>query len=176
MRKLLIGTSRKIEYSIRMDFFSHLQKIHSSFFTNARTGSIMALITNDLEAVRNLLGPGLLNLFNTIFTFASTLTVMFLINVRLSLYSLIAIPILPIIVIKLSALLYYHFKKSQEQYATLSARTQESIAGIKVVKSFTQEENEKNTFSDLNIEYIKRNLSLAKIRSIFWPEIGRAHV
>ncbi|MGM0365691.1 MAG: ABC transporter ATP-binding protein [Actinomycetota bacterium] len=169
MRKLLVGISRKIEYSIRTDFFSHLQKIHSSFFTNTRTGSIMALATNDLEAVRNFLGPGILNLFNTIFVFVSTLTVMFLINARLSLYSLIAIPILPILVSKLSSMLHTRFRASQEQYATLSARTQESIAGIKVVKSFTQEDHEKNVFSGLNQEYIERNLSLAKIRAAFWP-------
>jgi len=169
MRKMLIGVSRKIEYSIRTDFFAHLQKLDSSFFTNTRTGSIMALMTNDLEAVRNFVGPGLLNLFNTIFIFFTTLTVMFLIDIKLSLYSLVAIPILPFMVSKLSAMLYRRFKKSQEQYATLTARTQESIAGIKVIKSFTQEENEKNIFSDLNLEYIKRNLSLAKVRSVFWP-------
>lgn len=129
----------------------------------------MALMTNDLEAVRNFLGPGLLHLFSTIFVFFSTLSVMFMINVRLSLYSLIAIPILPLIVAKLSSMLHQRFKKSQEQYATMSARIQESIAGIKVVKSFTQEENEKKTFAALNLEYIKRNLALAKVRSVFWP-------
>ncbi|MGM0368126.1 MAG: ABC transporter ATP-binding protein [Actinomycetota bacterium] len=171
MRKLLIGISRKIEYSLRTDFFSHLQKIHSSFFTNTRTGSIMALITNDLEAVRNFLGPGVMNLFNTIFVFASTLTVMFLIDIKLSLYSLIAIPILPILVSKLSSLLYSRFKKSQEQYAALSARTQESISGIKVIKSFAQEGHEKKVFADLNQGYVKRNLSLAKIRAVFWPSM-----
>ncbi|HEY4695612.1 MAG TPA: ABC transporter transmembrane domain-containing protein, partial [Candidatus Hydromicrobium sp.] len=171
MRKNLVGISRKIEYSIRTDFFSHLQKLDSSFFTNTRTGSIMALMTNDLEAVRNFLGPGLLNLFNTIFVFITTLTVMFLINVKLSLYSLIAIPILPLLVNKLGTMLHQRFKKSQEQYAALSARTQESIAGIKVIKSFTQEENEKNTFSELNLEYMKRNLSLARVRSVFWPSM-----
>ena len=169
MRKILVGISRKIEYSIRIDFFSHLQKLDPSFFTNTRTGSIMAIMTNDLEAVRNFLGPGILNLFNTIFVFITTLTVMFLIDVRLSLYSLIAIPILPILVSKMGAMLHQRFKKSQEQYASLSARTQESIAGIKVIKSFTQEENEKNIFSELNLEYMKRNLSLARVRSAFWP-------
>jgi ATP-binding cassette subfamily B protein len=171
MRKILVGTSREIEYSIRTDFFSHLQKLDSTFFTNTRTGSIMALMTNDLEAVRNFLGPGLLNLFNTIFVFVTTLTVMFLINVKLSLYSLVAFPILPLLVNKLGNMLHQRFKKSQEQYAVLSARTQESIAGIKVIKSFTQEENEKNTFSQLNMEYLKRNLSLAKVRGAFWPSM-----
>ncbi|MBM3710330.1 MAG: ABC transporter ATP-binding protein, partial [Actinobacteria bacterium] len=83
MRRLLIGVSRKIEYSIRIDFFSHLQRLDSSFFESNRTGSVMALITNDLDAVRNFLGPGLLNLFNTIFTFISTLIIMFLISIRL---------------------------------------------------------------------------------------------
>ena len=138
MRRLLIGVSRKIEYSIRTDFFAHLQRLDSSFFENNRTGSIMALMSNDLDAVRNFLGPGLMNLFNTIFVFLSTLTVMFFINVRLTLYSLIAIPVLPLIVARLSAMLYSRFKLSQEHYASLSARTQESIAGIKVIKSFTQ--------------------------------------
>ena len=171
MRKMLVGISRKIEYSIRTDFFFHLQKLDSSFFTNTRTGSIMALMTNDLEAVRNFLGPGLLHLFNTIFVFITTLTVMFLINVRLSLYSLIAIPLIPVLVSRLGAMLYRRFKKSQEQYAVLLAKTQESIAGIKVVKSFAQEENEKSTFSKLNLDYIKRNLSLARVRSLFWPSM-----
>jgi ATP-binding cassette, subfamily B, multidrug efflux pump len=169
MRKLLIGISRKIEYSIRADFFSHLQKLDSSFFENNRTGSIMALITNDLDAVRNFLGPGILNLFSTIFIFVSTLIVMLLINVKLSLYSMIAFPILPLLVWWLSSKLYERFKVSQEQYALLSARTQESLAGIKVVKSFIQEKNETDIFSDLNREYIKKNMTFAKIRSIFWP-------
>ncbi len=169
MRKLLIGVSRKIEYSIRADFFSHFQKLDSSFFENNRTGSIMALITNDLDAVRNFLGPGLLNLFSTIFIFISTLIVMFLINVKLSLYSMIAFPILPLLVWWLSSKLYERFKVSQEQYALLSARTQESLAGIKVVKSFIQEKNETDTFSDLNKEYIKKNMAFAKVRSVFWP-------
>ena len=169
MRKLLIGVSRKIEYSIRADFFSHFQKLDSSFFENNRTGSIMALITNDLDAVRNFLGPGLLNLFSTIFIFISTLIVMFLINVKLSLYSMIAFPILPLLVWWLSSKLYERFKESQEQYSLLSARTQESLAGIKVVKSFIQEKNETDTFSDLNKEYIKRNMAFAKVRSVFWP-------
>ncbi|MCK5566541.1 MAG: hypothetical protein KAI62_01430, partial [Actinomycetia bacterium] len=171
MRKIMIGISRKIEYSIRTDFFAHLQNLDSSFFINTRTGSIMALMTNDLEAIRNFLGPGLMNLFNTIFIFVTTLTVMFLIDIKLSLYSLIAIPILPFIVSKLSAMLYSRFKKSQEQYSVLSARTQESIAGIKVIKSFTQEENERSIFSKLNLEYINRNLSLARVRSVFWPSM-----
>jgi len=131
----------------------------------------MALMTNDLEAVRNFLGPGLLNLFNTIFVFITTLTVMFLINVRLSLYSLVAFPVLPLLVYKLGNMLHQRFKKSQEQYAVLSARTQESITGIKVIKSFTQEENEKNTFSGLNMEYLNRNLSLARVRGAFWPSM-----
>jgi len=169
MRRLLIGVSRKIEYSIRIDFFSHLQRLDSSFFESNRTGSVMALITNDLDAVRNFLGPGLLNLFNTIFTFISTLIIMFLISIRLTLFSLIAIPVLPLIVSRLSAMLYNRFKLSQEQYALLSARTQESIAGIKVVKSFTQEKNEIDTFSALNKDYINKNLALAQVRSIFWP-------
>ncbi len=167
----MIGISRKIEYSIRTDFFAHLQDLDPSFFINTKTGSIMALMTNDLEAIRNFLGPGLMNLFSTIFVFITTLSVMFLIDIKLSLYSLIAIPILPFIVRYLSAMLHSRFKKSQEQYSVLSARTQESIAGIKVIKSFTQEENERSIFSKLNMEYINRNLSLARVRSVFWPSM-----
>ncbi|MCL4377116.1 MAG: ABC transporter ATP-binding protein/permease, partial [Actinobacteria bacterium] len=86
-----------------------------------------------------------------------------------SINSLIAIPVVPLLVSRLSSMLYLRFKKSQEQYAVLSARTQESIAGIRVVKSFTQESNEIDTFASLNQEYINRNLSLARVRSIFWP-------
>jgi ATP-binding cassette, subfamily B, multidrug efflux pump len=169
MRRLLIGVSRKMEYSIRADFFIHIQQLDTSFFENNRTGSIMALISNDLDAVRNFLGPGLLNLFSTVFAFASTLTVMFFISVKLTLYSLIAIPLLPLIVSRLSALLHSRFKLSQEHYALLSARTQESISGIKVVKSFTQEDNEISTFAELNREYISKNMALAWVRSLFWP-------
>jgi len=169
MRRLMIGASRKMEYSIRADFFSHLQGLDPIFFESNRTGSIMALITNDLDAVRNFLGPGLLNFFNTVFIFVSTLIVMFTINVKLTLYALIAVPFLPIIVNRLSAMLYRTFKVSQEHYALLSAHTQESIAGIKVIKSFTQEEKEVSSFSDTNNEYVKKNMELARVRSLFWP-------
>jgi ATP-binding cassette, subfamily B, multidrug efflux pump len=169
MRKILIGVSRKIEYSIRLDLFAHMQTLDIFYFSQNQTGSIMALLTNDLEAVRNFLGPGIMNLFNTIFVFLSTLAVMFIINYRLTLYSLIAIPVLPFIVWKLSSILYNRSKKSQEQYANVSARTQESFAGIKVIKSFIQEKNEIKEFSEINMEFVKRNLSLAKVRALFWP-------
>src|SRR5690606_11531866 len=106
MRRILIGVSRKIEYSLRADFFSHLQGLDPAFFENNRTGSIMALITNDLDAVRNFLGPGIMNFFNTVFVFVSTLAVMFTINVKLTLFALIAVPLLPVIVYLLSAQLY----------------------------------------------------------------------
>ncbi|MHB1275754.1 MAG: ABC transporter ATP-binding protein [Candidatus Humimicrobiaceae bacterium] len=169
MRKILIGVSRKIEYSLRLDLFAHMQTLDIFYFSGNQTGSIMALLTNDLDAVRNFLGPGIMNLFNTIFVFLSTLTVMFFINYKLTLYSLIAIPILPFIVWKLSSILYYRSKKSQEQYADVSARTQESFAGIKVIKSFIQEQNEIKEFSEINREFVKRNLSLARVRALFWP-------
>lgn len=169
MRKILVGVSRKIEYSLRLDLFSHLQTLDVFYFTENKTGSIMALLTNDLDAVRTFLGPGIMNLFNTIFVFSSTLIVMFIINYKLTLYSLIAIPVLPLVVWKLSSILFERSRKSQEQYATVSARTQESFAGIKVVKSFVQEKNELNEFLKLNKEFVRRNLSLAQIRAIFWP-------
>ncbi len=169
MRRLLIGVSRKIEYSLRADFFSHLQGLDPAFFENNRTGSIMALISNDLDAVRNFLGPGIMNFFNTVFVFVSTLAVMFTINVKLTLFALVAVPLLPVIVYLLSARLYKTFKISQEHYAFMSARTQESIAGIKVIKSFTQEANEVENFADINRQYIKKNMDLARVRSIFWP-------
>ena len=169
MRKILIGVSRKIEYSLRLDLFAHMQTLDIFYFSGNQTGSIMALLTNDLDAVRNFLGPGIMNLFNTIFVFLSTLTVMFIINYKLTLYSLIAIPVLPFIVWKLSSVLYNRSKKSQEQYADVSARTQESFAGIKVVKSFIQEKNEIKEFSEINREFVKRNLSLARVRALFWP-------
>jgi ATP-binding cassette subfamily B multidrug efflux pump len=169
MRKILIGVSRKIEYSLRVDLFAHMQTLDIFYFSGNQTGSIMALLTNDLDAVRNFLGPGIMNLFNTIFVFLSTLTVMFFINYKLTLYSLIAIPILPVIVWKLSSVLYHRSKKSQEQYANVSARTQESFAGIKVIKSFIQEQNEIKEFSEINKEFVKRNLLLARVRALFWP-------
>ncbi|MHB1346328.1 MAG: ABC transporter ATP-binding protein [Candidatus Humimicrobiaceae bacterium] len=169
MRKILIGVSRKIEYSLRLDLYAHMQTLDIFYFSGSQTGSIMALLTNDLDAVRNFLGPGVMNLFNTIFVFLSTLTVMFIINYKLTLYSLIAIPVLPFIVWKLSSILYNRSKNSQEQYANVSARTQESFAGIKVIKSFVQEQNEINDFSKINMEFVKRNLSLARVRSLFWP-------
>lgn len=171
MRRLLIGVSRKIEYDIRKDLFSHIQTLDPAFFLNNKTGSIMALITNDLDAVRNFLGPGLLNLFNTTFIFISTLIVMFFINVKLTLYTLIAVPLLPIIVSRLNAMLHQRFKASQEHYAYISGRTQENLAGIKVVKSFAQEEKEISLFSKLNKEYITKNMSLAMVRSIFWSSM-----
>ncbi len=167
----LMGTAFGIEYELRNELLSHLQKLSLSYFHKMKTGDIMARATNDLKAVRMLLGPGIRNLLNTIIMGSGAIILMLMIDYKLTLYSLIPLPILTTAVSIFSSRIFHRFQKVQEQFSSISTGVQENLSGIRVVKAYVQEENEKRKFRKLNQNYMDKNMSLAKIWGLFFPFI-----
>jgi len=169
MRRILIGVSRLIEYDLRNDLFAHLQLLSSSFYQRHSTGDIMARATNDLSAVRSVLGPGIMYSINTLFTTILTISVLFTISPRLAILTLI-----PLVAVSLSVKHFGHqihqlFEKIQEQFSWITTVAQENVAGIRVVKAYNQEEAFIERFRQANDEYLQRSLSLVRVQGIFQP-------
>lgn len=168
-RQTIIVTSRHIEYDLRNDFLSHLQKLSYSFFQNKSTGDLMAHATNDIGAVRNVLGPGIMYPSDTILTLTFVLTMMFMSDWQLTLLALIPMPFVSFSVYKLSKQVNKVFTARQEQFSRLTTHAQETLSGIRVVKAYVREAFEEMKFRNLSLEYLKKNLILAKVQSIMWP-------
>ncbi|MFZ1082329.1 MAG: ABC transporter ATP-binding protein [Candidatus Kryptoniota bacterium] len=171
-RQTIIVTSRRIEYDLVNNFYSHIQTLSHSFFLNKPTGDLMAHATNDISAVRNVLGPGIMYTSDTITGFIMVIAIMFSINVRLTLYSLIPLPFVSVAVYYLGKFVNRHFEGVQAQYSVLTARAQETIAGIRVVRSYVREDYETGRFRAQSHDYLKKNLVLAQVQSIMWPLLG----
>ncbi len=172
MRQTIIVTSRYIEYDLRNDYFAHLQKMSMRFFLRYNTGELMARATNDLNAVRSLVGPGIMYFFNTAFLLITTVIVMVILNPKLTLFALLPLPIMVFLVSRLMRKIHDIFKKAQEQYARITTHAQENISGIRVVKAYVQEDLEKQRFEKLNQTYIHHNLDLVKIRGMLWSSMS----
>jgi ATP-binding cassette subfamily B multidrug efflux pump len=168
-RQTIIVVSRKIEYDLRNDFLSHIQKLPYSYFQNTPTGDLMALATNDISAVRNVLGPGIMYPSDTIMTLSMSLVLMFVKDWQLTLLALIPMPLVSIAVYRLGKMIHKKFDERQEQYAELTTRAQENLSGARVVKAYVREEYEIEQFRKVSWDYFKKNLVLAKIQSMMWP-------
>lgn len=169
VRQTIIVVSRKIEYDLRNDFLSHIQKLPYSFFQNTPTGDLMALATNDISAVRNVLGPGIMYPADTLMTLSMSLVLMFVKDWQLTLLALIPMPLVSIAVYKLGKVVHAKFNERQEQYAVLTTKAQENLSGARVVKAYVREEYEIEQFRKVSWEYFKKNLVLARVQSIMWP-------
>ena len=168
-RQTIIVVSRKIEYDLRNDFLAHIQKLSLSYFQNTPTGDLMAHATNDISAVRNALGPGIMYPSDTFMTFSMALTLMFVKDWSLTLVALVPLPLISYAVYKLGQIIHAKFNERQEQYSLLTTRAQENLSGIRVVKAYVREEYEIGLFEKLSWVYLKKNLVLAKAQSIMWP-------
>ena len=164
MRRILIGISRKIEYDLRNDFFAHLQKLSRSFYNRHRTGDIMARATNDINAVRNLLGPGIMYSLYTFFYTLFALVMMLKLDVKLTALALIPFPIVAIGVSRMFKRLYRFSSRVQGIFSDLTARAEENFSGIRVIKAYRQEDHEIDKFLRLNRNYMTNNLKLAMLR------------
>lgn len=171
-RQTIIVTSWRIEYDLRNDFYRHVQKLSYSYFLNMPTGDLMAHGTNDITAVRSVLGPGIMYTSDTIVGFVMVVAIMLSINVKLTLYALIPLPFVSAGVYYLGRLVNRYFESVQAQYSRLTARAQESIAGIRVVRSYVRESHENEQFKFMSLDYLKKNLTLAQIQSLLWPLMG----
>jgi ATP-binding cassette subfamily B protein len=168
-RQTIIVTSRKIEFDLRNDFLAHIQKLSLSYFQNTPTGDLMAHATNDIGAVRNVLGPGIMYPIDTLMTLMMVLTLMLVKDWSLALMALLPLPLVSIAVYRLGKIIHEKFEARQHQYSLLTTRAQENLSGIRVVKSYVREEYETGLFENLSLDYLKKNLVLAKAQSVMWP-------
>ena len=169
MRWLLIGVSRDIEYSLRNDLFAHLERLSMSFYQKNKTGDLMSRATNDLSNVRMLVGPGIMYTANTLLTATFATVLMLKIDWRLTLLALLPLPLVSASVRHFGKRIHDLTEQSQAKLADLSARVQESMAGIRVVKAFVQEHYEIQEFDKLNRDLVGKNRDLIRITSIFYP-------
>ena len=168
-RRLLINASRHIEYDMRETFYSRLVHQPLEFFHNNRIGDLMARATNDLSAVRQIVGPMILYSFQAIFALAITLPILFNISTRLTLLMLIPLPLVSLTVKFLGDQVHRRFEKIQEFFSDITARAQENLSGVRVVRAYAQEDAEIEEFQKLNREYATRNLQLVKFAAATRP-------
>lgn len=168
-RRLLINASRHIEYDMRRDFYEALIDQPLEYFQNNRVGDLMARATNDLAAVRQIVGPMILYSFQAVFALMVVLPIMFNISVKLTLFLLIPLPLVSITVKYLGQQIYIRFEKIQEFFSGITARSQENLTGVRVIRAYAQEESEIDEFEKLNIEYARRNISLVKFGAAMRP-------
>lgn len=168
-RRVLINMSRHIEYDLRNDFYSHLQKLPFEIYQTHRTGDLMARATNDLSAVRMIVGPALMYSMNTVFAMAMIVPIMASISWRLTLLAFMSMPLVAGATHYFSRRIHDRFEKVQEYFGTVSNRAQESLAGVRVIRAYTQERAQMKSFSYVNREFVDRNLGLIRLSGIFHP-------
>ena len=169
MRRLIIGVSRQAEYAIRNDLFTHLETLPMSFFQKNKTGDLMSRVTNDLSNVRMLFGPGVMYTANTVIVAVFAVILMLRINWQLTLLALLPLPLVSLSVRHFGKRIHDLTEESQGKLADLSARVQESMAGIRVVKAFVQEKHEIAEFERMNRELVAKNRELIRAQSVFYP-------
>jgi ATP-binding cassette, subfamily B, multidrug efflux pump len=172
MRRILIGASRDIEYDMRNDFFAHLEKLPTSYFQAHRTGDLMSRATNDLNAVRMMIGPSIMYSANTMLTFVVALAMMLAIDGRLTLFSLIPLPFVSLSVNYFGRAIHQRFERIQGQLSDVSAVAQEALAGVRVVRAYRQERTELERFRRSNDEYLHQNRKLIVLQGFFFPSMS----
>jgi ATP-binding cassette, subfamily B, multidrug efflux pump len=169
MRRVLTGVSRDIEYDMRNDFFAHLQKLPLSYFQAHRTGDLMSRATNDLNAVRMMIGPAVMYASNTVLGFIVAIALMAAIDARLTLLALIPLPFVSISVKYFGGIIHKRFEQIQAQLSEVSAVAQEALSGVRVVRAYRQEAAELDRFRQANEEYLRRNRQLVVVQGLFFP-------
>jgi len=169
MRRTIIWMSRKTEYNIRSELFSHLLKLNPTFYYNNKTGDIMARATNDIEAVRMMTGPGIMHIANASVSSVIAISFMLYLSPELTLYSLIPLPLLSIVVNRVGMAIHKRYAKIQEYFAVLTSKVQENLAGVRVIRAYNQQNSEINDFSRHSKHYIHLNLRMIRILAMSMP-------
>ncbi len=170
-RWVVIGVSREIEFDMRNDLFQHLERLSHSYYQRTRTGDIMARATNDLNAVRMLLGPAIMYSANTIVFTVGALYYMLKISPRLSLYAFLPLPLVSIVIQYFGRRIHERFETIQAMFSEISARAQENFSGARVIRAYAQEEAEIRSFEAANTEYLGRSLKLVRLMGMLWPTL-----
>lgn len=169
MRRLIIGVSREIEFKLRNDLFAHFQALSPQFYKKLPTGDLMARATNDLEAVRMVVGPALMYMSSVVVMLPMSLYAMIRISPRLTAITWLPLLLLAPLFYFFSSRIHRRFMLVQESYSDLSTRVQEFLTGIRVVKAYAREEAEAKRFEELSRDYVFQNVELTKLQSFFIP-------
>jgi ATP-binding cassette, subfamily B, multidrug efflux pump len=172
MRWILIGISRDVEFDLRNDLFKHLMLQDSRYYNEHRTGDLMAKLTNDLNAVRNIVGPGIMYSANTVVTGIATIALMAHLDLHLTLLALAPLPLASIAVKFFGQRIHERFERIQAMYSELTEKVRENLSGVRLVRSFRQEEPEIRQFDHMNRLYVERNKGLIWITSFLWPALA----
>jgi ATP-binding cassette subfamily B protein len=170
-RWILIGISREIEFDMRNDLFRHLEKQDSGFYQRYRTGDVMARMTNDLNAVRNLLGPALMYSANTVFFTVFALYFLLHLSPWLTLVALAPMPLASVVVQYLGHRIHDRFDRIQSSFSDISSQAQENYSGARLIRAFAREESQIGLFEKLNRLYIARSLRLVQLMGMLWPTL-----
>ncbi|HYW74914.1 MAG TPA: ABC transporter ATP-binding protein [Pyrinomonadaceae bacterium] len=168
-RRILIGMSRHIEYDLRNDFYAALVNQPQSFFYEHRTGDLMARATNDLSAVRQMVGPMIMYGLQTVFVVIVIVPIIFTISWKLTLLLFVPMPLVSLTVKYFGQQVYTRFQQIQDFFAQITARAQENFTGVRVVRAYAQERAEIEAFNRLNWEYAQKNLGLVKVDALMRP-------
>ena len=171
-RRVIIGVSRSFEYELRNDFFAHLQRLDVDYFQRNRTGDLMSRATNDLSAVRMLIGPAVMYTATTALTFVVAIILMLSIHPKLTAVALVPLPFVSLSVRYFGAAIHRRFDRIQSQLSDISSITQEALAGVRVVRAYRQEAFEIERFRVANEEYLIRNRTLIRLQGIYNPSMG----
>jgi ATP-binding cassette, subfamily B, multidrug efflux pump len=169
MRQLLNAISRRVEADLRDAFFEHLIRLDAAFFGATRTGDLMSRATNDLQAVRQAIGPGVMYLVNTIIGTAAALFFMLRYSPRLTAIALVPLALLPFVMSYFGRVIHRKAERIQEHLGTLSSMVQENLSGVRIVRAYSQESAQQAEFEELNREYMDRNMALARTSAVFHP-------
>jgi ATP-binding cassette subfamily B protein len=170
-RQVIIGASREIEFDLRNDIFANLERQSPNYYHTHRTGDIMARTTNDLNAVRMLLGPAIMYSANTIVFTAAALPFMYHISPKLTFFAFVPLPMASILVQYFGARIHRRFERIQAMFSDISAKAQENFSGARLIRAFAQEDAEIASFETANKEYIKRSLYLVRLMAMLWPTL-----
>src|SRR5271154_4816015 len=170
-RWVVIGISRDIEFDLRNDLFAHLETLSYSYYQRMRTGDIMARVTNDLNAVRMLLGPAIMYSANTLVFTALALWFMVSNSPKLTFYAFLPLPVVSAVIQYFGRRIHERFERIQAMFSDISARAQENFSGARVIRAYLQEEAEIASFETANQEYIARSLKLVRLMGMLWPSL-----
>jgi ATP-binding cassette subfamily B multidrug efflux pump len=170
-RQVIIGASREIEFDLRNDLFANLSRQSAGFYHTHRTGDIMARTTNDLNAVRQLLGPAIMYSANCLVFTAAALPFMIHISPKLTLCAVGPLPLASVLVQSFGQRIHRRFERIQAMFSDISAKAQENFSGARLIRAFAQEEAEIASFERANQEYIARSLHLVRLMAMLWPSL-----
>jgi len=170
-RQVIIGASREIEFDLRNDLFSNLERQSASFYHTHRTGDIMARTTNDLNAVRQLLGPAIMYSANCLFYTCFALPFMIRYSPMLTLCAVGPLPLASVLVQSFGQRIHRRFERIQAMFSDISAKAQENFSGARLIRAFAQEDAEIATFETANLEYIGRSMHLVRLMAMLWPSL-----